>query len=161
RFEIVHLERQTLDLLGSQPMTRRHLAREPDDRLVEPGRRIDLELHVEHFPSLAEARDDVAEIGLERPRERVCQVAPVAAGERVIEAALALERGGGTLEAVRGERRRPYAVARGLRLREVGVTRARALSLDQAAREARGERDRVRGRRRVEPEESGRRRRST
>src|SRR5204863_221246 len=79
------------------------------------------------------------EIGLERPRERVRQVAPVAARERVIEAALALERGGGALKAVRGERGRPHAVARGLRLREVGVARAGALALDQATREARSE----------------------
>src|SRR5262249_60076436 len=64
------------------------------------------------------------------------------------------------LEALRGEARRPHAAARGLRLCEIRVTRAHALALDEASREACRQRDRVADAGSVEPEQLRRRRRA-
>src|SRR5439155_1068376 len=92
RLEMVHLEDDALDLLGLQVMPGGHLAGQPDDRLVEAGRGIDLELDVEDLPAPAEIGNDLVEVGPERPGEAVRQVAAVASGERVVEASLAFER---------------------------------------------------------------------
>src|SRR4029434_124347 len=90
----------------------------------------------------------------------VRQVARAAARERVVEAALALQRGRRALKALRGEARRPHAAARALRLGEVRIARAHALAFDEAAGEARRQRDGVADAARVEPEQLRRRRRA-
>src|SRR5207245_1035860 len=135
-----------------------HLARQPHDRLIETGRGIDLELDVQDLPAPAEIRDDLAEIGLGRRRERVRQIARVAAGERVVETALTFQCRRRALKPLRGEARRPHAAPGRLSLGKIGVARARALALDEASGEARRQRDRVTDAARVEAEQPGRRR---
>src|SRR5439155_26689216 len=68
----------------------------------------------------------------------------VAAGERIVEAAFAFERGGSPGEALSGEAGGPHRIASRLGLGEVRVARAGALPFDEAPGEAGGERDRVR-----------------
>ena len=138
---MIHLEGDVLDLLGLQRMSRGQLAGQPDHRLVEAGGRIDLELHVEELPAAAEIGHDLVEVGLQRTGEAVREIAAMAPGERVVEAALTLQRRGRALEALGGERGRPHPAARGLGLGEVGVTGAGALALDEAAGEAGRQRD--------------------
>src|SRR6185436_17281191 len=117
-----------LDLVGRELVPRRHLARQPDHRLIEAGGRVDLELDVQDLPAPTEIRDDLAEIGLRRSRERVGQITPAAAGKRVVETAFTLERRRRALKSLRGEARRPHPAPSRLRLREVRVARAGALA---------------------------------
>src|SRR5262245_18629331 len=105
----------------------RHIAHEPDDRLVEARRRIDLELDVENLPALAEVGHDILQSRLERTGEGVREIALVAPGERVVETAVALECGRRALESLRSERGSPHAAARGLGFCEVTIARADSL----------------------------------
>src|SRR5262249_45326086 len=100
-----------------------------------------------------EVRNDGPEVGRGGGGARVREPARVAARERVVEATFYLEGGGRAFEALRCESGRPHSAPRSLRLGEVRVARARALPLDEAPREARGEGDGVHGPCRVESQQ--------
>ena len=82
---------------------------------------------------------------LQRTGERIAQLTPVVAGERVVETAFALEGSCRAFKALRGKGCRPDPVARRLRLREMRIARARSLTLDETAGKAGRECDRVGG----------------
>ena len=142
-------------------MLRDEVVGQPDHGLVEPGRRINLEFNVEHFPMLAKIGDDVFEFRLRRAGERVAEVAFVVAGERVVETPVAFQRRRRADETLCSKRGRPHPVARGLRFSEIGVHHAGALAFDQAAGKTGRERDCTDRLRVVEPHQFRRRRRGT
>ena len=153
--EIVHFERRRFDVIGRERVLRHHFARQPDHGLVEPGRRIDLELDVQDLPTVPQTGDDASKVRLQRPVERIAQITSVVSGKGVVEAAFALEGGERAFEVLRGQGRRPDAVTCRLPLGKVRVARPRSLALDQPARKPGRKRDRVTGAFDVQPHQPG------